>query len=554
MSQIVEARTKGPNCTTEGGVGRKLLSSERIEFHLDIKGYPKSLLPHSNSSLQQEQQQQNAPEAQKPGQPLNVTVDAVSGGWVISWKNPAPPAEKPLYYMIEKKEDTQSAEWEPLTDHKIEPEEASYLIKNMGTAKAYVFRVFAHSATSFTPSEHLRYQMPANVKKRAITAGLIGGVLFFIVAIIVSVCTVKICNRRKRRKQEQAYNMVACRMTDARNGGNISQVPLKRLPEGRVPAVSLNVSTLKRGLLALADCVSDCVLTIEEGAAGKPPLFTPDSADGTTTASEGVRVRRGAKRPARYSIRLEYSSPAGAKLARTESGVSTRSDEGGFDLKLPPNRFRTRSIAIVAGYSPERLYSNMPPGAFVVESGGYKVGADRDWVKSEPIYWKQVVYGSEGSGTYPRGTATQVLHEPRLVPDTNLELHGGAKLRASSPLDQARPLTEWLSPRHNYSDISSVPHPSSAERSFPSTLLTNPQSSLSPSSPFSLEQTQSSSRSRRSGMPSLRTIPEDSRLSVQADIHTSPISEYSNLAEYSTGMESPPLSRHASTYLSAYGQ
>ena len=54
-------------------------------------------------------------------------------------------------------------------------------------------------------------------------------------------------------------------------------------------------------------------------------------------------------------------------------------------------------------------------------------------------------------------------------------------------------------------------------------------------------------------MPSLRTIPEDSRLSVQADIHTSPTSEYSNLAEYSTGMESTPLSRHASTYLSAYG-
>ena len=25
----------------------------------------------------------DAPEAQKPGRPLNVTVDAVSGGWVI---------------------------------------------------------------------------------------------------------------------------------------------------------------------------------------------------------------------------------------------------------------------------------------------------------------------------------------------------------------------------------------------------------------------------------------------------------------------------------------
>ena len=92
----------------------------------------------------------------------------------------------------------------------------------MGTAKAYVFRVYAHSATAYTPSDPfrldhlfiviiiivivinlLRYAMPENVKRRAITAGLIGGVLFFIVAIIVSVCTVKICNRRKRRKQEQ---------------------------------------------------------------------------------------------------------------------------------------------------------------------------------------------------------------------------------------------------------------------------------------------------------------------------------------------------------------
>ena len=99
-----------------------------------------------------------------------------------------------------------------------------FSVKNMGTAKAYVFRVYAHSATAYTPSDPFRwekhffprcqqlvlmvdflrrYAMPENVKRRAITAGLIGGVLFFIVAIIVSVCTVKICNRRKRRKQEQ---------------------------------------------------------------------------------------------------------------------------------------------------------------------------------------------------------------------------------------------------------------------------------------------------------------------------------------------------------------
>ena len=75
-------------------------------------------------------------------------------------------------------------------------------------------------------------------------------------------------------------------------------------------------------------------------------------------------------------------------------------------MELPPNRFRTRSVAIVAGYSPERLYSNMPPGAFVVESGVYKVGADREWERPEPIYWKQVVFGarngSDGSGSMPK--------------------------------------------------------------------------------------------------------------------------------------------------------
>lgn len=298
------------------------------------------------------------------------------------------------------------------------------------------------------------------------------------------------------------------------------------------------MSGVKRGLLAMYDCVSECVLSVESGVLSphqKPPTLWP--ADTT----DGARKR---KKAARYSIRVEYSSSNNPKLARTES---VRTDEGGFDLKLPPNRFRTRSVAIVAGYCPERLYSNMPPGAFVVESGVYKVGADRDYVKSEPIYWKQVVYGggSEGSGTYPRKVTaaqdTQILHEPRLVADSNLELRhsgpaGEARLRASSPLDQERPLKEFLSPQGNQSDISSVPHPSSADRSLPSTLLTNPQSSLS-SPNLSLEQTQSSSRTRSSRFPSLRTIPEDSRLSVQADIHAS---DYSNLAEYSSGS---PVSR-----------
>ena len=131
----------------------------------------------------------------------------------------------------------------------------------------------------------------------------------------------------------------------------------------------------------------------------------------------------------RYSVQLEYPTqpgygnnrgPKSGFISRTQEGKfviepeeapfnqqqrSNRGlddgDEGGFEVQLPPNRFRTRSVAIVAGYSPERLYSNMPAGAFVVESGMYKVNSGRarpgavgdtgeQWERPEPVYWKQV--------------------------------------------------------------------------------------------------------------------------------------------------------------------
>ena len=107
-------------------------------------------------------------------------------------------------------------------------------------------------------------------------------------------------------------------------------------------------------------------------------------------------------------------------------------------MELPPNRFRTRSVAIVAGYSPERLYSNMPPGAFVVESGVYKVGADREWERPEPIYWKQVVFGarngSDGSGSMPRRRVGRLVQNyiylaTKLV---NYFIHGKVKVNGSN--------------------------------------------------------------------------------------------------------------------------
>lgn len=61
----------------------------------------------------------------------------------------------------------------------------------------------ANSLKSYETSEEVKFPVPARVKHKAITAGVVGGILFFIVAIILSICAVKICNKRKRRKQEK---------------------------------------------------------------------------------------------------------------------------------------------------------------------------------------------------------------------------------------------------------------------------------------------------------------------------------------------------------------
>lgn len=128
-----------------------------------------------------------------------------------------------------------------------------FAVKNLVGGRTYYLRVYAHSLKSYESSDEIKFPVPARVKHKAITAGVVGGILFFIVAIILSVCVVKICNKKKRRKQEKgkllntlvalnwhsrllqitaiaaAYNMVACRTTDQRNGGQAAgQVPLKK--------------------------------------------------------------------------------------------------------------------------------------------------------------------------------------------------------------------------------------------------------------------------------------------------------------------------------------
>jgi hypothetical protein len=79
-----------------------------------------------------------------------------------------------------------------------------FSVKNLVAGKTYVFRVNSHTLTSQASSEKVSFVIPRRVKDKAITAGIVGGILFFIVAIILAVCTVKCVNKRnKRRRREQ---------------------------------------------------------------------------------------------------------------------------------------------------------------------------------------------------------------------------------------------------------------------------------------------------------------------------------------------------------------
>ncbi|XP_076673326.1 protein turtle isoform X8 [Andrena cerasifolii] len=179
----------------------------------------------------------------KPGPPKNLTVTEISNGFLITWQAPVDRNHLIQYYTIKYKTD---GPWKTLNKGQIRPDETSYLVKNLVGGRTYYFQVFANSATNYGASEQVKFPVPARVKHKAITAGVVGGILFFIVAIILSICAVKICNKRKRRKQEKellsAYSMVACRVTDARNGagqGPQGTVPLKKPRKSRVPGLNL---------------------------------------------------------------------------------------------------------------------------------------------------------------------------------------------------------------------------------------------------------------------------------------------------------------------------
>jgi immunoglobulin superfamily member 9B len=131
-------------------------------------------------------------------------VTEIANGFLISWQVPLERASLIQHYSIKYRTDSS---WKTLNRGVIRPEETSYLVKNLVGGRTYYFRVCANTQNTFETSDEVKFPVPARVKHKAITAGVVGGILFFIVAIILSICAVKICNKRKRRKQEKGKSI-----------------------------------------------------------------------------------------------------------------------------------------------------------------------------------------------------------------------------------------------------------------------------------------------------------------------------------------------------------
>ncbi|XP_068973195.1 protein turtle isoform X9 [Bombus flavifrons] len=435
------------------------------------------------------------PKGPKPGPPKNLTVTEVSNGFLISWEAPVERNHLIQYYTIKYKTD---GPWKTLNKGQIRPEETSYLVKNLVGGRTYYFQVFANSATNYGASEQVKFPVPARVKHKAITAGVVGGILFFIVAIILSICAVKICNKRKRRKQEKellsAYSMVACRVTDARNGagqGPQGTVPLKKPRKSRVPGLNLLREILN------PDTPDSC--------RGRPLGKISRAADGRFVVADSVLSS------ANNSILDASSSDDGGFLPKQRlksswrrplvgtSQLSLRSDGSGVSIGgLPPSIHHHGTVNSLARIAPAICTISSP--RFLASSPS---GPQVPWT---PLYFsdlssvRQPSSGERSFPTPPDYLQLRSVHQRYSQELPSLKaIHAESRrfvpvqpLATSSPPQSAGRSRARLPPRH-------ARHARSAPELAASPDLETSPESRSSSSGFGSKNTSQQNQSSRSG-------------------------------------------------------
>ncbi|EEC11432.1 turtle protein, isoform, putative, partial [Ixodes scapularis] len=141
----------------------------------------------------------------KPSAPRNVTVRETPAGVLVTWV-PPPNSSVPIaFYCVEYRSPDKP---QKLALPGCMADECVCAVTDLPEGTKFYIRVSAFSITSaFEPSPEILLTLadrgPKYKRDQAIISGVVGGVLFFIVAIILSVCAVKICNKRKRRKAEK---------------------------------------------------------------------------------------------------------------------------------------------------------------------------------------------------------------------------------------------------------------------------------------------------------------------------------------------------------------
>lgn len=169
----------------------------------------------------------------------------VAQGWVINWWPPARFAaaapmsaldrlelplvapssgqqqQQQLVYSVELKEkaaEKSSSNWQALGTSR----ERSILLKDLKPGTEYSFRIFAHAqpqqqqqawnmnaaaAANRVNAAQFKYLIPDNRRKpgstQALSAGVVSGVLFFIACIVIAVCAVNMCNKRRKKRAEK---------------------------------------------------------------------------------------------------------------------------------------------------------------------------------------------------------------------------------------------------------------------------------------------------------------------------------------------------------------
>ncbi|KAI8035394.1 hypothetical protein M5D96_011837, partial [Drosophila gunungcola] len=511
-----------------------LLAYFDIYFHTDSRGK----LVYSPPKLRVK--------GPKPGPPRNVSVTEVSNGFLITWQSPLERAHIVKFYTIKYRTD---AQWKTLNRGQIRPEETQYLVKNLVGGRTYYFRVLANSEKSYESSDEVKFPVPARVKHKAITAGVVGGILFFIVAIILSVCAVKICNKRKRRKQEKEFNMVACRITDARNiaannhhlhnrsTGSISsgQVPLKKYKQTRISSLTAILIAILHWIWPPDRCTNCHSIysspNLEDGdedGAGRRRSVSriQRSLDGRFVLDvEGGVSKLGYAQQTMDSAANVVDVVDGGLFERRNSNVSQKSssDDGGF---LSRRNFITARASwrrpLVASSSQLSLQSAADSARGFLQ-GLLKIGGKQQQQQQIPLnqqsYFDEAVSGARyqnvlrpftsqsSSNLYGHADRSRPLHintisgslsqqqqQQQLYTPSRISRIFSSSPQQLQPNHQQLLLTSGSYPTH-FSDLSTVYPPNSAERS-----------SYNLSSRY---------RYYSQELPSLRTIQEETRRQQQ---------------------------------------